>query len=331
MAKQTAQKLTTKATKHRSKPVAVAALGSSATSGPGGLKLPQHKTLRFRKRSRHPVKLPSVWRLTEQAGRTLWKHKKLLVGISLVYAVFNLLFVQGFSNMSDLTTLKTSLHTAFGGGALSSGLTLFGVLITSSGSSSGSAGGYQLFLILMVSLAVIWALREVLAGSRVRIRDAYYRGMYPLVPFILVLVVICLQLIPLAIGATLYNLVLTNGIAIYVAEKLLWALLFGGLALLSLYMISSSVFAFYIVTLPDMTPMRALRSARLLVRHRRWTVLRKVLALPVILLTVAAVIMLPIILLVTPISQWVFYVLTIFSVAIVHTYLYGLYRELLRE
>ena len=57
------------------------------------------------------------------------------------------------------------------------------------------------------------------------------------------------------------------------------------------------MFALYIVTLPDMTPMKALRSARELVRYRRWTVLRKVLFLPLMLLVVAAIIMVPIIIL----------------------------------
>ncbi len=49
------------------------------------------------------------------------------------------------------------------------------------------------------------------------------------------------------------------------------------LAMLTLIYVKSSLFALYIVTLPDMTPMKALRSARELARYRRWTVLRKIL------------------------------------------------------
>ena len=89
--------------------------------------------------------------------------------------------------------------------------------------------------------------------------------MYPLIPFILVLLVCCLQLLPLIIGSSLYSLVVSNGIAVQPIEKFVWALLFASLALLSLYMITSSLFALYISTLPDMTPMKALRSARELV------------------------------------------------------------------
>ncbi|HTB49059.1 MAG TPA: hypothetical protein VK712_03175, partial [Verrucomicrobiae bacterium] len=160
---------------------------------------------------------------------------------------------------------------------------------------------------------------------------AYYRGMYPLIPFILVLIVVGLQLIPFLIGSALYSLIVTNGIATNLPEKLVCALIFALFALWSLYMISSSLFALYIVTLPDMTPRKALRSARELVRHRRWTALRKILCLPIILLLAAAIIMLPIIIWLTPLAQWIFFILTMFAVVAVHAYMYTLYRELLRE
>ncbi|HVI60648.1 MAG TPA: hypothetical protein VM535_00655, partial [Candidatus Saccharimonadales bacterium] len=110
-----------------------------------------------------------------------------------------------------------------------------------------------------------------------------------------------------------------------------WGLLFGLLTLFSLYMISSSLFALYIVTLPDMTPRKALRSARELVRDRRWTVLRKILCLPVILFLGAALVMVPIIIWLTPLAQWVFFLLTMFALVAVNTYMYSLYRELLND
>ena len=280
------------------------------------------------------TKLPNVWQLTRRAALTLWRHKQLFIGITLVYGLLNVVLAQGLSGGTDVSTLRHTLSQAFTGhfGSLSSGLSIFVLMIGSAGNNSDpTAGAYQLFLALIASLAIIWALRQVLAGATIRIRDAYYRGMYPLVPFVLVLIVVGLQLIPLLVGSVLYGLVINNGIAVLFIEKLLWALLYGLLALLSLYMISSSLLALYIVTLPDMTPMKALRSARELVRHRRWTVLRKILCLPVILLIVAAIIMLPIIIWLTPLAKWVFFLLTMFSLTAVHGYMYTLYRELLNE
>lgn len=298
------------------------------------LELSNYKRLRLQKRIKHPVKLSNVWRLTETAGKTLWQHKGLFIGITLVYGLLNVTLAQGLSGGTDVSALKHTISQASTGkiDALASGLSVFALLVGSAGNnSSPTAGAYQLFLALIASLAIIWALRQVLAGSRTRIRDTFYRGMSPLIPFVLVMLVIGLQLIPLLVGSTLYSVAIGNGIAVLFIEKLGWALLYGMLALFSLYMISSSVFALYIVTLPDMTPLRALRSARELVRYRRWTVLRKILCLPIILLVIAAIIMLPIIVWLTPLAKWVFFLLTMSRLVAVHAYMYTLYRELLNE
>jgi hypothetical protein len=295
---------------------------------------PAAKSVKQPRQLKREYRLPNAWQLTKTVSVILWQHKQLFIGITLVYGLLNLVLVQGLASSTDVTSLKSTLNQAFSGqlGSLASSLSIFAVLVSSAGNgSSQTAGAYQLFIGLVTSLAVIWALRQTLAGATIRIRDSYYRGMYPLVPFILVLTVIGFQLIPLLIGSTLYNLVIGNGIAVHFIEKLLWGALFAASAALSFYWISSSLFALYIVTLPDMTPLKALRSARDLVRGRRWVVLRKLLWLPIVLIIAAAIIMVPIIIFLTPLAQWVFFLLTMFGLVAVHSYMYTLYRELLNE
>ncbi|MDB5184770.1 MAG: hypothetical protein JWN38_578 [Candidatus Saccharibacteria bacterium] len=297
------------------------------------LKPAEYKSFRLSKRIRHPIRLPNAVRLSRQALRPLLTNKRLFGSIIVVYGLFSLVLVQGFGG-TDVSGLKDQLNQILTGnlGQVGSSIIVFSSLVsTAGGNAGGTASVYQMMLSILVSLAIIWTLRQVAAGAKVRMRDAYYLGMYPLIPFAMVLITIGLQLLPLILGATVYNLVISNGIATYGAERLVWALLYGLLALLSLYMVSSSLFALYIVTLPEMTPLKALRSARALVRYRRWTVLRKVLFLPLLLLVLAAIIMLPIILLVTALAQWVFFLLTMAAVVVIHSYLYTLYRELLRE
>jgi len=301
---------------------------------PRRIKPGQYRSFRLQKRIKHPGKLPNVWQITRRAALLLWGHKELFAGITLIYGLLNLSLAQGVGSGTDVPLLKEAFNQVFTGnfGFVPTSLSIFTVLISTAGNTtSETAGAYQIFLAVIGSLAIIWSLRQVTARSEPRVRDAFYRGMTPLIPFILVLLVIGLQLAPMLIGSGLYSLVINNGIAIYAVEKILWALLFGSLGLLSLYMLSSSLFALYIVTLPDMTPLKALRSARGLVRYRRWTVLRKLLCLPIILLLVAAVLMLPIIILLTPAAQWVFFLLTMFSLVAIHAYMYTLYRELLNE
>jgi len=49
------------------------------------------------------------------------------------------------------------------------------------------------------------------------------------------------------------------------------------------------------------------------------------------LLIAAAIIMVPIIIVLTSLAQWVFFVLTTLTLLLAHTYMYTLYRELLNE
>lgn len=301
---------------------------------PRKLKSGEYKTLRLQKRIKHLARLPNVLSLAKSAWRLLMDNKKLFLGITLVYGLLNLLLVQGLTAGTNVSELKAQLEQVFTGnfGSVASSLSVFVVLVSSAGNSDGGAAAvYQVFLAIIASLAIIWSLRQASSGVKIRIRDSYYQGMYPLIPFIIVLLVIGLQCLPMLLGASIYSIVTANGIAILAVEKLLWAVLYALMTLLTLYLISSSLFALYISTLPDMTPMKALRSARELVRHRRWTVMRKILALPIILLLVAAFIMLPIIIWLTPLAQWTFFVLTMLSLTAIHGYMYTLYRELLHD
>ncbi len=284
--------------------------------------------------SRH-AKLPSAWQLTKTAAQTVWQHKRFFTVLILVYGLLNLLLVQGFAaGGTDIASLKNSLDQVFMGhfGALAASLGGLSLLVSSAGTSTTpTAGTYQLFLVLITSLAIIWALRQLMAGAQPRVRDTYYRGPYALVPFILVLLVIGLQLIPLLVGSTIYSQVIGGGIAVHVGERLFWLFIYTLLALLSLYMLSSSLIALYVVTLPNMTPMKALRSARELVRSRRWMVMGRIFCLPIILLSAAAIIGTPIIVWLTPLAPLVFFILTMFALVAVHAYMYTLYRELLNE
>ncbi|HTB49184.1 MAG TPA: hypothetical protein VK712_03820, partial [Verrucomicrobiae bacterium] len=137
------------------------------TGVPRRLKPPKRKFWQLPKPVKHPVKLPNVWRLTKTAAETLWLHKRLFIGITLVYGVLNLILVKGLASSTDVGGLKSQLSQAFHGhfGSLASGLSIFVVLVGSAGNgSSQTAGAYQLFLALVTSLAIIWALRQVLAG-----------------------------------------------------------------------------------------------------------------------------------------------------------------------
>lgn len=296
---------------------------------PRRVKTPTYKHFRLTKRIKHPNKLPSAYKIFKSAFKTIKTNWRLFLIVTLIYGLLTIVLVRGLGGSLNLAELKSSFQEGSYNG-LSTGLSLFGVLLGTAGSSSNPGGSvYQAILIVIISLVVIWALRQVQAGHKVKTKQAFYESTYPLIPFILVLLVIGLQLIPLAIGSWLYSTVVNAGIAIAGIERFVWALLSFMLVLLSFYMITSSIFALYIVTLPNMTPLKALRSARQLVLNRRWSVLLKVIYLPIVLLIIGVVIMLPVLLLATVLAEWLFFLLSMFTLVVVHSYLYTLYRELL--
>ena len=298
------------------------------------LKSARLQRLRFRKPANHHDKLPPTWQLAKTSALALWHNKGVFLGLSGVYALLDLLFVQGLTNNANTASLKATLsHVS--ASHIGSIISSLGTFMTLSGSSGGSAnptsGLYQLIIGLITTLAVIWALRQLSSGKSIRIRDTYYRGMYPIIPFVLVLLVICVQLLPFVVGATVYSTVITTGIAVKLIEKVFSLLLFLALTLWSLYMISATIFALYIVTLPDMAPIRAIRLARELVRHRRFTLLRKILSLPLILFVLTALIMLSVILVLPTVAPWVLFTLSMAELVAANAYMYTLYRELLDE
>ncbi len=299
------------------------------------IKQPVYKSFRVSKTIKQTKPpLTGAFRLMIGSVRLLVNRWRLFGGIVLVYLILTVILVKGFGVSSDIAQLKaTVLELSQGSTAqLAAGLTLFSVLLGNANSTASDvAGAYQSMLLIIVSLVLVWALRQTLADKKpaITVRDGFYKGLYPLVPFLLVLMVIGLQLLPLVFANFLYGVVFGGGLAVTALEQGLWGLLIGLLVLLTLYMITSSVFALYIVTLPNVRPMQALRSARDLVRYRRWVVMRKVLFLPVALLVASALLVVPIIIVSPALAEWVFFGLSMTGLAVAHSYFYHLYRELI--
>lgn len=293
----------------------------------------KHRTFKLtKKRLKQHAPLPGAIKLFKETLGLIKRHKKLFLGIALVNAVLSLVFVQGFSAISDTVTVKQTIEESLGEDAskFGTGVALFGYLMGSAGAGTTQAGAtYQFFLVLITSLAIIWGVRQVTAGEAPRLKDSFYKGMYPLIPFLLVLFVLALQLLPFLIGNLIFNTVLQNELAVTAIEKVVWLLLFVALALLSAYMIVSSVFALYIATLPEMTPLVALRSARELVLHRRWSVGIRLVALPIVLTFLCALVFVPLLLFATPVASILFIAVASLSLVIIHIYIYLLYRALI--
>lgn len=298
------------------------------------LQQPEYKPFRISKRIKHPgPAIPGVFKLSKQTLVHIWRHKRTFSLIAGVYLVLTLMLVRGFVITSDLSVAKEALQELLGNGTanVTASVTIFGLLLSSTNPGGSTGALYQSALVVVFSLMIIWTLRQTYARQSFPMRDVFYRTSYPLVPFLMIIAVIGLQLLPLVAASFLYNATIVSGLSVSFAEVFAWSALVFLLVLWSAYLITASIFALYIVTLPDMTPLQALRSAKKLVQHRRWTVMRKVLFVPLGLLVGGFVITLPVILIFTAAAEVVFLIATSFVLVLVHGYLYSLYRELLNE
>jgi len=296
-------------------------------------KLPKYKSFRLSKKIPHPAgPLPSIRILIRKTLKLISSNYKPLFGILIVFIVLNLVLVRGFASPTSVSSIKDSLTQLFG--TETTGITLVGTVFSeflspTDGSVSSTASVYRTLLFVIVSLTLIWVYRQSAAGKKVSTKNAFYGGMYPLIPFLLVFLVLILQLLPGYIGVFIYNTVSSGGIAASVAEKGLWISLMATLILLSVYMVSSSLFALYIVTLQDMSPMQALRSSRLLVFSRRLSVFRKLLIIPLVALLALILIVVPAIYFLPWLASWLYFTLSLASIIFLHAYLFTLYKELL--
>ena len=295
-------------------------------------KKPKYKSFRLHETIKHSgPNLPSSLSISKKAMRLLLANARPMTWFLVVYGLLFLVFVRGIVAPLDIDSIRAQIETYTGSSAsLSDNVTIMGLLINSSLGASGDVSAmYQMIFVTTSALALIWLFRQQQAGNKVSLKEAYYRGMYPLVPFLLVGAVIVLQAIPVAVGNALYGSVIRGGLAVTFVEQLFWFLLFLLTIILSLYLISSSLIALYVVTLPEMTPKTALVEARKLVLHRRINVLLKIIALVLLMGAIYVAVIFPALLTSALLAQILFFILTILALPFVVAYLFVLYRELL--
>lgn len=275
------------------------------------------------------TKLPSSFGLLGDSLKFVGDHKKVLAGIAAVYAVLYLIFIRAGSSF-DVEGTNEIIRDSLGDNAILNKTVLTGTLISSGGSSSSSTGSLYSFILLVIgTLAFIWAIRHLMAGKKINIRDSFYKGMYPLIPFVIILFIISLQLIPFVIGGFLYSTAELNGLITTLIERLLFITLWLALSSLSAYWLANSLMAIYAVTLPDIYPIQALRSTKQVIKGRRWNVLSRVLVLILFLALVAMAILLISVSIMPAAAVYIYDLLIILGLLFANIFMFKLYRSLI--
>jgi hypothetical protein len=283
------------------------------------------KRIEIAQRSR----LPNVFILTKDCLVNININLKSFAKVAGIYYFLTLLLVRGFSTTVNVLQLKNNYLSNKGTSLGSDFSALSSVIGSSFSTTSGASNVYQTALFVVFSLAFIWMLRHVLLNKNLTLRNIFYKSQTPLIPFVIVLIFIILELLPMIIGLFIFSTVFANGIAVHLVEKIIWSILSFSFVATSLYLLVSSIFALYIVTLPDVRPIQALRSSWQLTKKRRTLLLRKVILLPIVLFIILSVVSLIFIAIIPAIADYIYFALSIVAVLLAHSYLYNLYRKMI--
>jgi hypothetical protein len=189
---------------------------------------------------------------------------------------------------------------------------------------------------LFAWLVVVWLLRQFLAGNEVKLRDALYNAGAPFLSTFVILIILAVQLVPGALGFTIYATANSTGAITGGAEAMAFG--FGAfvLAILSLYWVSSTALAGVIVTLPGTYPWAAIRTAGDMAFGRRSAIVLRLVWLLAMVVVLWALLLIPSLLIDNwlklswlPIVPVMVQVLTAVSMLYTAAYIYLLYRKMI--
>lgn len=248
------------------------------------------------------LQLPGYLKFTKYVWHTIWVNRKIFFLLALTYAILTALIVgmasqDTYSSITDTMADTGGNLTGFWGGLGKAGLIF---ISTATGGLNGSLSeSQQIFgglIMLMTWLASIWLLRNILAGHKVKLRDGLYNSGSPILPTFLVALLFMVQLLPVALALIGYGAASVTGLLDGGVEAMLFWFAAGLLTMISLYFITSTVFALIIITLPGMYPFKAIKIAGDLVIGRRIRILLRFLWVLILTALVWAIIMIPMIL-----------------------------------
>lgn len=291
----------------------------------------KYRSFRLQKKLKpEPRYIPTSLQLLRSSLRFLYRNKKVFLSILLIQAVIYFALLRGTSPLS-ITAIQDSVKTVLGDNGLNTvqgNIATLSAVLSSSASSQANATMSVISAIIM-SLVYIWAIRQLHNKKEIKARDAYYQGMTPLLPSLVVLLVASIQLIPFAVASFVYSTARTGGLFANGFEDLSIFMIALSATLLSFYWLTSTVIALYIVTIPGMWPMHALKAARQTIKFQRLTVFRRILALPIIIGVVYTLLLLLIIRIAPARAFLAVEVLQLLLLPLIHTYLFKLYRSFL--
>lgn len=248
-------------------------------------------------------------RFTISVFQTLWASKGIFSRFLLLYFVLAIVMVgiiQG-TNLSSVNDIVDAVNED-SSGAITEPFTRAFVVVTSSlgGALNSNLSEvqqfYMLALYIFVALVTIWLLRQRLAGKTITLRDGLYSAGAPLIGLYVLVVVALLQLVPMALAALAYSVAVSGGFIQGGIEAAMFSIALALVAVLTLYFMLTSVFAFMIATIPGTYPLRAYATAKKIIAGQRLRLLLRLFWLALVIVIIWYGILIPIAIIVNALS-----------------------------
>ncbi len=264
-----------------------------------------HKSFRrsYREDYRRDTKVPGIMHHAAITFRMIFKNWKLFLPLVIVSAVAAVLFVglmneatyQQFQTVLDQTTEQVGNGDI--GVMAKSGLLLISTITTGGLSSEQTESGtvFTVLIFLILWLTTIFILRQRLAQRKIKLRDALYNAMTPLISSFVVFVVAVIQCVPIFLLIIVYSAAVQTEFLATPFYALVFFIFAALMILLSGYLLSSSLMALVAVSAPGLYPMQALRTASELMMGRRVKFVLRLVGLLLVLAVTWVAVMLPLI------------------------------------
>lgn len=278
------------------------------------------------------AKIPFLWKhlaMTRQDITTFWRS---MTGVIFVYAFVYAVTVIGLNFVIPSFDSNSSSTGALASGqnvdsltkavdSIGNGLTFI------SGDQSSTL--VQFILFLVASLAFMWVLRKIRKLQTVKISEAYYQGTAQFVAMFLVIIWFVIFLIPASIGATILSIGLSASST--VLETSIISVISLLLFTLTVWLYAKYWPSFYIISLPGMRPISALKNASSLTKKHRLNITVQVFGFIMISLLLFIIAILPLAFILPVVVPYWVYALMFIIFATTHTFLFSIYRSLVGE
>lgn len=288
--------------------------------------------------------MPGFFRFTHDVLKQLWRDRRIFFPLLLTYVFASVMLigvVQGnaFNQVNEVidevSTEDNSIFDPVTRGIVVASSSLVGAL------NSGMSDIQQLYmsvLYVFALLVVVWLLRRSMAGHQVTVRDGIYNAGAPIVPVYTLIVIGLIQALPAAVIVLLFMAANSSGALSGGIDTAMFTVAAFLSIVLTLYFMTTTLFALMIVTVQGTYPLRAYRAAKKVILGQRRRVLFRLLWMVFVAVLSWFLVLVPATIIVnavqlnsSPIIPIVVQFMTGFIIVFAAAYSYMLYRRMIDE